>query len=52
MTEFLARISARKPLLTIALWLLVALIGGALSGSLLESATTTEFRMGGGAESQ
>ena len=52
MTEFLARISARKPLLTIALWLLVALIGGALSGSLLESATTTEFRMGGGAESE
>ena len=52
MTEFLARISARKPLLTIALWLLMALIGGALSGSLLESATTTEFRMGGGAESQ
>ena len=51
MTEFLARISSRKPLLTIALWLLVALIGGALSGSLLESATTTEFRMGGGAES-
>ena len=51
MTEFLARVSSRKPLLTIALWLLVALIGGALSGSLLESATTTEFRMGGGAES-
>ena len=51
MTEFLARISSRKPLLTIALWLLVALIGGALSGSLLESGTTTEFRMGGGAES-
>ena len=51
MTEFLARVSSRKPLLTIALWLLVALIGEALSGSLLESATTTEFRMGGGAES-
>ena len=51
MTEFLARVSSRKPLLTIALWLLVALIGGALSGSLLESGTTTEFRMGGGAES-
>ncbi len=51
MTEFLARVSSRKPLLTIALWLLVALVGGALSGSLLESGTTTEFRMGGGAES-
>ena len=51
MTEFLTRVSSRKPLLTIALWLLVALIGGALSGSLLESGTTTEFRMGGGAES-
>ena len=52
MTEWLARFSARKPLLTIALWLLVALIGGALSGSLLDSATTTEFRMGSGAESE
>ena len=51
MTEFLARVSSRKPLLTIALWLLVVLIGGVLSGSLLESGTTTEFRMGGGAES-
>ena len=52
MTEYLARISARKPLLTILLWLLVALVGGALSGSLLESATTTELRLGGGAESE
>ena len=52
MTEFLARVSSRKPLLTIALWLLVALVGGALSGSLLDSATTTELRLGGGAESQ
>ena len=52
MTEFLARVSSRRPLLTIALWLLVALVGGALSGSLLDSATTTELRLGGGAESQ
>ena len=52
MTEFLARVSSRKPLLTIALWLLVALVGGALSGSLLDSATTTEFRMGSAVESQ
>ena len=52
MTEWLAKFSARRPLLTIAVWVLVAAVGVALSGSLLESATTTEFRMGGGAESE
>ena len=52
MTERLARISARRPVLTIVLWLVVALVGGALSQQLLDSATTTELRLGGGAESQ
>ena len=52
MTEFLARASARRPVLTIVLWILAAIVGGALSGSLLDSATTTELRLGGGAESQ
>ena len=52
MTERLARISARRPILTIVLWLVVALVGGALSQQLLDSATTTELKLGGGAESQ
>ncbi len=52
MTEYLARVSAKRPVLTIFLWLLVALIGGALSQQLLDSATTTELKLGGGAESQ
>ena len=52
MTEYLARVSAKRPVLTIVLWLLVALIGGALSQQLLDSATTTELKLGGGAESQ
>ena len=51
-TEFLARASARRPVLTIVLWLLAAIAGGALSGALLDSATTTELKLGGGAESQ
>ena len=52
MTEFLARVSSRRPILTIVLWLLAAIAGGAISGSLLDSATTTELKLGGGAESQ
>ena len=52
MTEYLARISARKPLLTIALWVLVALVGGALSARFLDSGTTTELRLSSSAESE
>ena len=52
MTEYLARISARRPLLTILLWVLVAIVGGGLSARLLDSATTTELRLGGSAESE
>ncbi len=52
MAERLARISARRPLVTIALWVLAAFVGGALSTQLLDSATTTELRIGSGFESQ
>ena len=52
MTGFLARVSARRPLVTIAIWLVVAAIAAAISQSLLESATTTELRLGSGARSQ
>ncbi|MDE2860284.1 MAG: MMPL family transporter [Chloroflexota bacterium] len=52
MTEYLARISARRPLLTILLWVLVAFVGGGLSARLLDSATTTELRLNSSAESE
>ncbi len=52
MTERLARISARRPILTILLWVAAAIVGVALSGQYLDSATTTEFRMGGSVESE
>ena len=52
MTEYLARVSVRRPVWTIVLWLVAAVVGGVLSQQLLDSATTTELRLGGGAESQ
>ena len=52
MTERLARISASRPILTILLWVAAAIVGVALSGQYLDSATTTEFRMGGSVESE
>ena len=51
MTGFLARVSARRPLVTIAIWLVVAVIAGGLGCSLLDSATTTELRLTSGADS-
>ena len=52
MTETLARISARRPWLMIALWVILVVVGGALSSQLLDSATTTELGLGGRAESE
>ncbi len=64
MTEYLARVSAKRPVLTILLWLVVALITVVLAvdgevvpvpsqpSDFLNKATTTELRLGGGAESQ
>ena len=52
MTGYLARISARRPLVTLAIWLVVAVVAGGLSQSLLDSATTTELKLGSGARSQ
>ena len=51
MTESLARISARRPWLTIAAWVVVLLIGFVLVDRLLGSATTTEPRLTGNIES-
>ncbi len=52
MTGYLARISARRPLVTLAVWLVVAVVSGGLSQALLDSATTTELKLGSGARSQ
>ncbi len=52
MTESLARFSARLPWLVIALWVVLVIVGGGLSSQLLDSATTTELKLGGGAESE
>ncbi|MDE2902476.1 MAG: MMPL family transporter [Chloroflexota bacterium] len=52
MTGYLARISARRPLVTMAIWLVIALVAGGLSQALLDSATTTELKLGSGARSQ
>ena len=52
MTGYLARISARRPLVTMAIWLVVAVVAAGLSQALLDSATTTELRLGSGARSQ
>ncbi len=52
MTEFLARISARQPWVTVVIWLVVLVAGLALIQSLLPSATTTDFRLAGRYESE
>ena len=64
MTEFLARISARRPLVVIAVWALVGLIAGGFAvdaemapgpkplTDILDKATTTEFRLSSSAESE
>ena len=52
MTGTLARFSARRPWLFIAVWAILVIVGVLLSGRLLDSATTTELRLGGGVESE
>ena len=64
MTEFLARVSARRPLLIIAIWAAAGLIAGGFAvdaemapgpkplTDILDKATTTEFRLSRGAESE
>ena len=52
MTESLAQISARRPWLTIGVWLVVLVIALALIQNLLGSATTTDFRLAGRYESE
>ena len=52
MTEIMARISARRPWITIGAWVAVVVIAVLLIGALLGSATTTDFRLGGQYESE
>ena len=62
MTEYLARFSARKPFLVIAVWGIITIVGGILADDAglglnfgfvdtLKPATTTELTLSGGAES-
>ena len=51
-TEMLARTSARRPWITIGLWVVVFVVAGALNVNLLDSATTTELRLEPGFESE
>ncbi len=64
MTEFLARISARRPLVVIAIWAVIGLIAGGFAvdaemapgpkplTDILDRGTTTEFRLRSSAESE
>ena len=52
MTGFLARVSARRPWVTIGVWIVLVVIALALIQNLLASATTTDFRLAGIYESE
>ena len=51
-TGFLARVSARRPWITIGVWLALVVVAAVITQNLLDSATTTEFRLSGSAESE
>ena len=52
MTESLARISARRPWITLGVWGVLVVVGLALVQNLLASATTTDFRLADQYESE
>ena len=52
MTEYLARASARRPLVVIAIWIVLLIVGLGIAGTLLDSATTTDFSLAGRYESE
>ena len=52
MTEFLASISARRPWVTVGVWVALVVIGLALIQQLLPTATTTDFRLSSSYESE
>ena len=52
MTDALARISARRPWVTVGLWVIAVVVALVVTGQLLDSATTTELRLSSGFESE
>lgn len=52
MPDFLARVSSRRPWVTIGLWAVAVVVALGVSGAFLESATTTELRLSPGFESE
>ena len=52
MTESLARFSARRPLVVVGIWVVVVVISLVIIGALLDSATTTDFRLADRYESE
>ena len=52
MTQHLAAFSARRPLIVIGIWVLIVVVGAGIAGQLLDSATTTDFRLAGRYESE
>ncbi len=52
MTESLARFSARRPLVVVGIWVFVVVISLVIIGALLDSATTTDFRLADRYESE
>ncbi len=48
----LVRISVRRPLVTIGVWAALVVIAAVITSNLLDSATTTEFRLAGRYESE
>ena len=52
MTQRLAAFSARRPWIVIALWIALVVVSAGVVGQLLDSATTTDFRLAGRYESE
>ena len=52
MTERLARMSASRPWAVVGVWAALVIAGVVVSGALLDSATTTDFRLAGRYESE
>ncbi len=52
LTERLARISAQRPWMVVIVWALLVAAGAGIAASLLDSATTTDFRLSDQYESQ
>jgi RND superfamily putative drug exporter len=52
LTDALTRISARRPWITVGVWVVAVVVALGVSGQLLDSATTTELRLSSGFESE